>query len=654
MEPEIKVGCSRSDSDIRDYTFIDALNKLSKQQGIELKFGIWHFPDTDDIKPDGDKTKDKPKDRKYYEYKESGGWVEVNSPSDIQKKDLFLKYCVHVASPSECNDPCCQTTDHEQGSPVLIPLNFRGLEQQKTLSLEIYQGTEQSTTDEQSQGKSKSVELDLNLQPGQLVIKDAQNKIIGYVGVHKDKVYIKSINNKTGNKIIGNIAVSHNGKITIQKHEPTLDLYLGVGFRSYTIDPVNWSPIEDQSPGILCGANAGVALLEYFERLSSGKHFDASRLFLHQAACHIMQVPLTSPVSVRAIVTALSTIGVPPEEYWPYDLNKLTEEPPAWCYAYARNYRAESYIKLDRLDLSYHALIAQIKIFIYSGLPVIFGFSVHQSVQQSFNKQPFEGLLDDRILAIFKALEQTGGSNAKVKMETIISFLEAAKSVVNGKHSEQHFNEEGQIPFPTFGEIYQGAHAVVAVGYDDDKLITNSSPLGKKDREQIRRAYLKNDDTWTEYEWDINANGYRQKGSNSIPFQDFRFLDFSKFDGKFIQLTIKPNDKEKLSDNPVLVPESLQFSKDLTARAERLESVISADEHLVTKGAFKIRNSWGQDWGDNGHGWLPYAYVYSDLTFDWWSILKFEWINTDDFGLLRDNGDLVMCDPDTCPNGENH
>ncbi len=42
------------------------------------------------------------------------------------------------------------------------------------------------------------------------------------------------------------------------------------------------SPIEDQGQLGSCTANAGVGLMEYFERRAYGKHLDASRLFLYR------------------------------------------------------------------------------------------------------------------------------------------------------------------------------------------------------------------------------------------------------------------------------------------------------------------------------------------------------------------------------------
>lgn len=50
-----------------------------------------------------------------------------------------------------------------------------------------------------------------------------------------------------------------------------------------------------------------------------------------------------------------------------------------------------------------------------------------------------------------------------------------------------------------------------------------------------------------------------------------------------------------------------------------------------TRGALRIRNCWGPDWGDGGYGWLPYEYVERGLASDFWSMLRADWLATGEF-----------------------
>jgi C1A family cysteine protease len=184
-----------------------------------------------------------------------------------------------------------------------------------------------------------------------------------------------------------------------------------------SVDLRPWcSPVENQGSLGSCTANAGIGMLEYYERRITGKHIDGSRLFLYKVTRELQGIKGDDGAQLRDVMKAMVLFGVPPEKYWPYHVTKFNDEPSNFCYAFAQNYQALKYYRLDPAGTSPTAALAAIKKNLASALPAIFGFSVYSSIPP----------------------------------------------LGDGK---------GEIPFPEKCDSLEGGHAVLAVGYDDSKKI---------------------------------------------------------------------------------------------------------------------------------------------------------------------------------------
>jgi C1A family cysteine protease len=188
------------------------------------------------------------------------------------------------------------------------------------------------------------------------------------------------------------------------------------------VDLTEWCPpIEDQGQLGSCTANAGVALLEYFERRASGRHIDASRLFLYKATRNLLGWTGDTGAFLRSTMQALVMFGSPPESYWPYDgrpegqNTSFDVEPPAFCYALGSNYRTVVYFRLDRNDGTTDDTLTNVRTFLAAGFPSMFGFPVYD---EFYDHLP-----------------------------------------------------GGLIAYPSENSHWHGGHAIVAVGYDDNLTI---------------------------------------------------------------------------------------------------------------------------------------------------------------------------------------
>jgi C1A family cysteine protease len=188
-----------------------------------------------------------------------------------------------------------------------------------------------------------------------------------------------------------------------------------------SVDLRRWCPpVEDQGELGSCTANAGVGMVEYYEKRAFGKHIDASRLFLYKATRNLAELEGDSGAFIRSTMGALVLFGIPPEKYWPYTdkAPEFDKEPNAFCYSFAENYKGIKYFRHDAQGLSEKTILDSVRKSLAASVPAMFGFTVYSSIDQA--------------------------------------------------------GRTGKIPFPCSSERVVGGHAIVATGYDDKLEIRNA------------------------------------------------------------------------------------------------------------------------------------------------------------------------------------
>ncbi len=183
-----------------------------------------------------------------------------------------------------------------------------------------------------------------------------------------------------------------------------------------SVDLKQYCQIQNQGRLGSCTANAGVSLMEYYQRRAFGHFLDGSRLFLYKTTRNLLGWTGDTGAYLRSTMKSMVLFGIPPEKYWEYNIADFENEPPAFCYSLAQSYQAKLYYRHDSPGMSTSKVLASVKRYLAANLPCMFGFTVYDSMP---------GLGEGT----------------------------------------------GEIPFPEQNDKAVGGHAVVAVGYDDNKRI---------------------------------------------------------------------------------------------------------------------------------------------------------------------------------------
>lgn len=193
----------------------------------------------------------------------------------------------------------------------------------------------------------------------------------------------------------------------------------------HIIEKSKFTPIKNQGSLGACTAFSGCAQLEYYVKKRTKHDVDLSELFLYlETRRNLGWEKKDSGAYLRTTMKTMASIGTCLEKEWPYDKTKFTENPPAFVYPRADDYKADSYFKADKKGYPRQQVMSRIKSLLNRDMPLICGFNCYSSV------------------------------------------LNQART-------------QGELPFPSRRDSKSGGHAVLLIGYDDNKVITNSDDGSK-------------------------------------------------------------------------------------------------------------------------------------------------------------------------------
>ncbi len=138
-------------------------------------------------------------------------------------------------------------------------------------------------------------------------------------------------------------------------------------------------PVVDQADLATSSAHATVMMAQYFERRASGKLITPSRLFVHHNAQRIAGLQ-ECLVSLRSAIKAMIRFGLPPERYWPYESARVTPTPDGFVYGAGHKMRRCLYLRLDGRTQSGDETLDVVRSFLASGFACVCGFQLPSTV----------------------------------------------------------------------------------------------------------------------------------------------------------------------------------------------------------------------------------------------------------------------------------
>jgi C1A family cysteine protease len=136
-------------------------------------------------------------------------------------------------------------------------------------------------------------------------------------------------------------------------------------------------PVYDQGQIGSCVGQSTAGAIQHLRRvLGCVDDFTPSRLFIYYQARAIEgSVAEDAGCEIRDAIKSIAALGAPPENFWPYAINRFSENPPPEAYEAAKTHLVSSYHRVDNRSL------AAIKTPLAMGRTVIFGFSVYSGFE---------------------------------------------------------------------------------------------------------------------------------------------------------------------------------------------------------------------------------------------------------------------------------